>query len=162
MTPHQVITAPGLAPPTGFAHAVVAAGGSTVYLGGHTAQGPDGSIMGTSVAEQFDVAAGNVCTALHASGAAPEHLVQLIIYVTELAEYRAALPELGALYRKHLGRHYPAIALIGVAELFDPRAKLELLATAVIPADGKVATDFPASGSSEPESRRRLSKGATP
>jgi enamine deaminase RidA (YjgF/YER057c/UK114 family) len=51
-----------------------------------------------------------------------------------MAEYRASLRELGAVYRRHLGRHYPAMALLGVAELFDPAAVVELVATAVIPA----------------------------
>ena len=130
---HEVVVAPELAEPVGFAHAVVAAPGRTVYLGGQTAQGPGGSIVGESVTEQFDVAAGNVVTALRAAGGSPSHLVSLIIYVTDVPAYRAALRELGPLYRKHFGRHYPAVALLGVAELFDPAAKLELVATAVVP-----------------------------
>lgn len=133
VTPHRVVTAPGLAPPTGFAHAVVAAAGSTVYLGGQTAQGPDGAIVGTTIVEQFDVAAGNVVAALEAAGAQPEHLVSLVIYVVDVLQYRESLTELAAVYRKHFGRHYPAIALLGVAELFDEAALLELLGTAVVP-----------------------------
>jgi enamine deaminase RidA (YjgF/YER057c/UK114 family) len=131
---HRVVTAPGLAPPVGFAHAVLPSAGTTVYLGGQTAQGPDGAIRGETVAEQFDVAAGNVVTALRAAGGEPEHLVSLLFYVTDVPAYRAALDELGPLYRKHFGRHYPAIALLGVAELFDAEAKIELVGTAVIPA----------------------------
>jgi enamine deaminase RidA (YjgF/YER057c/UK114 family) len=130
---HEVIVAPELAEPVGFAHAVVAAPGRSVYLGGQTAQGPDGEIVGETVPEQFDVAAGNVVAALRAAGGSPGHLVSLIIYVTDVPAYRAALQELGPLYRKHFGRHYPAVALLGVAELFDPAARLELVATAVIP-----------------------------
>ncbi|RZQ60595.1 RidA family protein [Amycolatopsis suaedae] len=133
VTPHRVVTAPGLAEPVGFAHAVVPAAGTTVYLGGQTAQGADGAIVGTTLAEQFDVAAGNVVTALAACGGSPEHLVSLVIYTSAMAEYRASLRELAPLYRKHFGRHYPAIALLGVAELFDPEAKVELLGTAVVP-----------------------------
>lgn len=133
MSPHEIVTAPGLAEPVGFAHAVVAAPGRTVYLGGQTAQGPDGAIVGASMAEQFDQAAGNVVTALAAAGGTPEHLVSLIIYTTAVAGYRAALKELGPLWRKHFGRHYPAVALLGVAELFDEAAKIELVGTAVIP-----------------------------
>ena len=134
MSQHEIVTAPGLAEPVGYAHAVVAAPGRTVYLGGQTAQGPDGAVVGTTVAEQFDVAAGNVVTALTAAGGAPEHLVSLIIYTTDVHEYRVSLEELGPLWRKHFGRHYPAVALIGVAELFDEEAVIELVGTAVIPA----------------------------
>ncbi|MBB4912668.1 RidA family protein [Actinophytocola algeriensis] len=133
MSAHEIVTAPGLAEPVGFAHAVVAAPGRTVYLGGQTAQGQDGAIVGATMAEQFDRAAGNVVTALSAAGATPDHLVSLIIYTTAVAEYRAALKELGPLWRKHFGRHYPAVALLGVAELFDEAAKIELVGTAVVP-----------------------------
>jgi enamine deaminase RidA (YjgF/YER057c/UK114 family) len=133
MSPHEIVTAPGLAEPVGFAHAVVAAPGRTVYLGGQTAQGLDGAIVGSTMAEQFDQAAGNLVAALTAAGATPGHLVSLIIYTTGVAEYRAALKELGPLWRKHFGRHYPAVALLGVAELFDEAAKIELVGTAVVP-----------------------------
>jgi enamine deaminase RidA (YjgF/YER057c/UK114 family) len=131
-TPHRIVAVPGLAEPVGFAHAVVAAPGRTVHLGGQTAQGPDGAIVGSSLVEQFDVAARNVVTALTAAGARPEQLVSMIIYTTDVAEYRASLGELGPVWRRHFGRHYPAVALLGVAALFDDAAKVELVATAVI------------------------------
>jgi len=134
MSGHEIVTAPGLAEPVGFAHAVVAAPGRTVYLGGQTAQGRDGAIVGETIIEQFEVAAGNVVTALAAAGAKPDHLVSLVIYTTVVGEYRAALRELGPVWREHFGRHYPAVALLGVAELFDKAAKIELVGTAVIPA----------------------------
>ena len=130
---HEIVTAPDLAPPVGYAHAVLAAPGRVVALGGQTALGPDNTIVGTTMTEQFDVAAGNVVAALAAAGGAPDHLVSLIIYTTTVAEYKAALKELGPLWRKHFGRHYPAVALLGVAELFDADAKIELVGTAVIP-----------------------------
>jgi enamine deaminase RidA (YjgF/YER057c/UK114 family) len=132
-TPHQVVNPAGLAPPAGFAHAVVAAPGRTVYLGGQAAQGPDGTIRGATLAEQFEVAAANLVAALAAAGGAPEHLVSLHIYTTEAVAYRAALAELGAAYRRHLGRHYVATALFEVAGLFDPAAKVELVGVAVVP-----------------------------
>ncbi|SDI29792.1 Enamine deaminase RidA, house cleaning of reactive enamine intermediates, YjgF/YER057c/UK114 family [Actinokineospora alba] len=133
MTPHEIVTAPGLAAPVGFAHAVIATPGRAVYLGGQTAQDADGNIVGTAMADQFDVAAGNVVAALAAAGGSPGHLVSLVIYVTDVSAYKAALPELGPLWRKHFGRHYPAVALLGVTELFDAEAMIELIATAVIP-----------------------------
>jgi enamine deaminase RidA (YjgF/YER057c/UK114 family) len=132
-TPHQIINPAGLAPPVGFAHAVVAAPGRTVYLGGQAAQGPDGRIVGATLAEQFDLAAANLVAALAAAGGAPEHLVSLHVYTTEADAYRAALGELGAVYRRHLGRHYVATALFEVAGLFDPAAKVELVGVAVVP-----------------------------
>jgi len=131
--PHRIVNPAALAPPSGFAHAVVAAPGRTVYLGGQAAQAPDGSIAGRGVVEQFEVAAGNLVTALAAAGGRPEHLVSVQIFVTSAAAWRAALGELGAAWRRHLGRHYPAVSLFEVAGLFDPAAEVELVATAVVP-----------------------------
>jgi enamine deaminase RidA (YjgF/YER057c/UK114 family) len=59
--------------------------------------------------------------------------VSLHVYTTEAGVYRARLAELGAVYRRHLGRHYVAAALFEVAGLFDPAAKVELVGIAVVP-----------------------------
>jgi enamine deaminase RidA (YjgF/YER057c/UK114 family) len=132
-SPHRIVNPETLAPPVGFAHAVEAATGRTVYLGGQAAQGPDGRIIGATLPEQFEVAAGNLVAALAAAGGTPEHLVSLQVYTTDAAAYRAVLSELGAVYRRHLGRHYVATALFEVAGLFDPAAKVELVGIAVVP-----------------------------
>jgi enamine deaminase RidA (YjgF/YER057c/UK114 family) len=131
---NEVVTAPELAPPVGYAHAVVGAPGArTVHLGGQTALGPDGAIRGGTLAEQFDVAAANVLAALRAAGGGPEHLVQMLVFVTDVAEYKAARPELGDVWKRRFGRRYPAMALLGVTALHDDEARVELVATAVIP-----------------------------
>jgi len=131
--PHEIVVAPGLAPPAGYAHAVVAAPGRTVWLGGQTALDARGEIAGATLAEQFDVAAGNVVAALRAAGCTPEDLVSLQIFVTDVEEYRTALGELGPVWRRHFGRRYPAAGLFGVTRLFDAEAKVELMAVAVRP-----------------------------
>ena len=132
---HRIVTAPGLAEPVGYAHAVAAAPGRTVFLGGQVAQGRDGVVRGKSVADQFDLAAANLVAALEAAGGRPDDLVSLLVFVTDVREYRASLPELGEAWRRHFGSRYPAIALVGVSELFEPRARVELVGVAVV-ADG--------------------------
>jgi enamine deaminase RidA (YjgF/YER057c/UK114 family) len=130
---NEVVTAPDLAPPVGYAHAVIGApGGRTVHLGGQTALGADGTIHGETLAEQFDVAAANVLAALRAAGGAPDDLVQMLVFVTDVAEYKASLHDLGEVWKRRFGRRYPAIALLGVSALFDDAARVELVATAVI------------------------------
>jgi enamine deaminase RidA (YjgF/YER057c/UK114 family) len=119
-----IVNPPDLPDPVGFSHAVVA--GRTVYLGGQTGEG-------ASVVEQFDVAAGKIVTALRAAGAEPDHLVSLVVYVTDVEEYRAATRELGEVWRRHFGRRYPALALVGVSALFEPDARIELMGVAVVP-----------------------------
>jgi enamine deaminase RidA (YjgF/YER057c/UK114 family) len=133
MTIHEIITPPELIEPAGFSHAIVAAPGRTVYVAGQTAHRKDGSLPAGFI-EQFDAAAGNVITTLLAAGAEPHHLTSMTMYVTDVAEYRSALRELLPVWRRHFGRYYPAAALIGVSELVDPAAKVELVCTAVIPA----------------------------
>jgi enamine deaminase RidA (YjgF/YER057c/UK114 family) len=130
---HEIMTAPDLPAPVGFAHAVIAAPGRTVYLGGQTAQAADGAIFGTTIVEQFDLAARNVIAALHAAGGEAGHLVSVQIFVTDLAAYRASMTELGAVWRTHFGRRYPAMAVLGVTQLFDPSALVELVGVAIIP-----------------------------
>jgi enamine deaminase RidA (YjgF/YER057c/UK114 family) len=126
----QLINAPQLAAPVGFSHAVRA--GETVYLAGQTALSPAGEIVGETMAAQFDVAAGNLITALRAAGGQAADLVSLQVFVTDVAEYRAALPDLGEVWRRHFGRRYPAMGLFGVSALFDPPAKVELMGVAVL------------------------------
>lgn len=130
---HRIVVAPELAEPIGYAHAVIAAPGRVVHLGGQTALGPDGTIQGSTLAGQLDVCAGNVVTALRAAGGVPEDLVSIQIFTTDVAGYRANLAELGVVWRRHFGRHYPASGLFGVTELFDEPALIELVCTAVVP-----------------------------
>lgn len=130
-SPHRLINPDSLAHASGFSHAVVAQPGRTVYLAGQVAQGPDGRIAGEAMSEQFDQAAANVVKALDASGADVLDLVSMQIFVTSIDEYRQAGREIGNIYRKHFGRHYPAMALLEVNRLFEPAAKVEIMCIAV-------------------------------
>jgi enamine deaminase RidA (YjgF/YER057c/UK114 family) len=123
---HRIVTAPGLAEPVGYAHAVVAAPGRTVYLGGQIG-------AGETVVEQFAAAAANLVTALRAAGGEPDDLVSVVVYATDVGEYRASLRELGEVWRSQFGRRYPAMALVGVSALLDPEARVELMGVAVVP-----------------------------
>ncbi|WP_017558936.1 RidA family protein [Nocardiopsis baichengensis] len=138
-TRHRLVDPPELAPAVGFAHAVAAAPGRTVHLAGQTAQLPDGTIGTTDLPGQFDQALANLLTALRAAGGSPGDLVSLAVYTTDVSAYRADLDRIGRVYRGRLGRHYPAMGLFGVAELFDPAARVELVGTAVVPEDGDAA-----------------------
>ena len=131
--PHQLVNPETLPPPKGFAHAVVAKGDTTVYLGGQAGHRPDGTLVGDDLVDQFDQACANVVAALEAAGGRPEHLVQLLIFTTDLSGYRDGMGPIGKAYRKHFRKHYPAMALLGTTELFDPGAKVELVGVAVIP-----------------------------
>ncbi len=90
-------------------------------------------VMNSFLAASAAAAAAALLAALRAAGGEPDDVVSLVVYVTDVDEYRAALGELGAVWRRHFGRRYPAMALIGVAALFEPEARVELMGVAVVP-----------------------------
>jgi enamine deaminase RidA (YjgF/YER057c/UK114 family) len=132
-SPHELVNSEALAPPIGFSHAVAAEPGRLVFVGGQTAHGPDGTVQGETVPVQFEAAVANLVVALEAAGARPEHLVSVQIFVTDAEAYRASLGPVGQSWRRHFGKHYPAMALFEVKGLFDPGALVELVAIAVVP-----------------------------
>jgi len=113
--------------------------GVTVYLGGHTARGPDGELKGSTLVEQFGAALTNLLAALQSVSGQPRDLVSMQMLVTDAARYRASAGELAGLLRQHLGAHAPVVALMEVAALLDPEALVELVGVAVVP-DGPVRT----------------------
>ncbi|WP_435061846.1 RidA family protein [Amycolatopsis thermoflava] len=127
----QRVNPPELAPPRGFSHAVVATG-TTVFLAGQTALDPEGRIVGGTVVEQFERALSNLLGALHAAGGAPDRLVSLTVYATDLAGYRAHAREIGEVWRRLAGTDYPAMAAIGVSRLWDAEALVEVQGFAVV------------------------------
>ena len=88
---------------------------------------------GDDFAAQCAQAFRNVMAVLAAGGAGAEHLVRLTWYITSRDEYNAALREVGRAYREIVGRHFPAMAVVIVAGLVEPRAKVEIEATALVP-----------------------------
>ena len=119
-----IVNPPDLPEPVGFAHAVVA--DRTIHLGGQIGEGE-------TLVEQFDSAAGRIVKAMRAAGAEPDDLVSLVVYTTSIDDYRASTAELGEVWRRHFGRRYPAMALIGVLALMEPGAKVELMGVAALP-----------------------------
>jgi enamine deaminase RidA (YjgF/YER057c/UK114 family) len=119
----EIVNPPDLPAPRGFSHAVKS--GHTIYLAGQIG-------AGETFAEQFDNALESLLTALTGAGGEPGHLVSLQLFVTDVAEYRESAPELSPIWRKHFGRHYPAMGLFGVTGLADPAAKVEVMGIAVI------------------------------
>ncbi len=120
-----------LARPSGFSHAVIG-DGRVVFLAGQVALDADGTIVGDTVAGQFERALANLLEALRAAGGGPEHLASLTVYAVDLGDYRAHGREIGAAWRRLAGRQYPAMAAIGVSRLWEPAALVEIQGHAVI------------------------------
>jgi enamine deaminase RidA (YjgF/YER057c/UK114 family) len=125
------VNPPSLAAPSGFAHAVVGQG-AVVVLAGQTALDAHGRIVGDGVVEQFEQALTNLLTALEAAGGRPDQLAGLTVYAVDLADYRSHAAQVGAVWRRLVGRDYPAMAGIGVSRLWDDEALVEVQGLAIL------------------------------
>jgi enamine deaminase RidA (YjgF/YER057c/UK114 family) len=126
------INPPELGPPSGFSHAVVGEG-RVVFLAGQTALDATGKIVGDGVVAQFEQALVNLVSALRAAGGEPEHLTSLTVYIVDMEDYKAHAREIGQVWKRVVGRKYPAMAGIGVARLWDAEALVEVQGFAILP-----------------------------
>ncbi len=126
------VNPPDLGTPSGFSHAVVGEG-RIVFLAGQTALSPEGVIVGDGVVEQFERALTSLLASLRAAGGRPEHLASLTIYIVDMEDYKSHGREIGAVWRRLIGKNYPAMAGIGVSRLWDIEALVEVQGFAVIP-----------------------------
>ena len=120
-------------PAIGYSNGV-AATGRMVFTGGIIGWNADQVFETDDFVGQAERALRSIVEVLACAGARPEHLVRLTWYVTDKREYLASLKDLGRAYKAVIGRHYPAMALVQVVALVEDRAKVEIEATAVIPA----------------------------
>lgn len=122
-----------LGAPRGWTNGMLApADGRVLFVAGQDAAEVGGEVATDDFVEQFDLVLGKVLTIVRAAGGSPEDVGRMTIFVTELDEYRSGRREIGARYRAHMGKHFPAMALVEVRGLLDPGAKVEIEATAVI------------------------------
>ena len=108
------------------------ADGRVLFVAGQDAAEVGGEVATDDFVEQFDLVLGKVLTIVRAAGGGPEDVGRMTIFVTELDEYRSGRREIGERYRAHMGKHFPAMALVEVRGLLDPGAKVDIEATAVI------------------------------
>jgi enamine deaminase RidA (YjgF/YER057c/UK114 family) len=125
------VEVPGWPRPKGYANGVVAKG-RTLYVAGQVGWNAEQHFESDDFAVQLGQALDNVVAVVRAAGGAPESVVKMTIYVTDLAAYRAAQPALGAVWRARFGRHFPAMALVGVAGLVEQRALVEIEAVCAL------------------------------
>jgi enamine deaminase RidA (YjgF/YER057c/UK114 family) len=130
-TAHRVLQPAGWPRPKGYANGMLAHG-EMVFVGGMIGTDREGRLADGFV-PQMKQALRNISVVLAEAGASPEHIVRLTWYVCDMNEYLADLANLGTAYREVMGRHFPAMAVVQVTRLVEPRARLEIEATAVLP-----------------------------
>jgi enamine deaminase RidA (YjgF/YER057c/UK114 family) len=121
----RLINPATLAEAKGFSHVAVGKG-APVVLAGQIGWDKTSRIVSDDLVAQFGTALDNLVEALRAAGGKPADIALLRIYCTRVPEYRARLKELGAAYRKRLNRHFPAMCLVGVTELFTEGSHIEI------------------------------------
>jgi enamine deaminase RidA (YjgF/YER057c/UK114 family) len=129
---HRVLQPEGWAPPRGYANGVLAEG-RTVFVGGQIGWDEDKTFVAEDFVGQARQAMRNILAVLAEAGAGAEHLTRLTWYVVDIDEYDAVQKELGRAYIEVLGKSFPAMSLIQVVRLAEPKARVEIEATAVIP-----------------------------
>jgi enamine deaminase RidA (YjgF/YER057c/UK114 family) len=128
----RVLAPAGWPRPRGYANGI-AASGETIFLAGQIGWDEHGRFA-EGLAGQVGQALTNIVALLAEAGAEPRHLVRLTWFVTGLREYRENQAAIGAEYRRVIGKHFPTMSVIGVSELVEPAARVEIEATAVLPA----------------------------
>ena len=124
----------GWAPPIGYANGIEVDAGRIVFVAGQVGWDAQQHFASEDIAPQFDQALANVLAVLAEAGGGPQHICRMTAYCCDKPAYLAARTQLGAIWKRHMGRHYPAMSMIFVSDLLDHPAKIELEATAVLPA----------------------------
>lgn len=128
----RTLLPPGWPRPKGYANGIEARG-RMVFTAGVIGWDAEERFTASDLAGQFRQVLANTLAILAEAGAGPEHVVRMTCYVTSRGDYVAALAEIGAAWRELMGRNYPAMAVVEVAALVEPEAKVEIETTAVVP-----------------------------
>ena len=129
---HTTLLPPDWPRPKGYANGIRARG-DVIVTGGVIGWDANERLVANDLAGQFRQVLVNTLAILAEGGAGPEHIVRMTWYVTDIAAYRDSLVEIGTVYRKLIGRHFPAMAVVGVSALVEPGALIEIETMAVVP-----------------------------
>lgn len=129
----KLINPESLGRPSGYTNGLLAKpGGQLLFISGQVGWNHKQEIESRDLVEQFDKALANVIQVVREAGGRPDQIARLIIYVTDRDEYRQNTGRLGAKYRQHMDKHFPAMVLVEVKGLLDPNAKVEIEGIAVL------------------------------
>ena len=129
----KFINPESLGHPRGYSNGVLAeTNGRLLFIAGQVAWNSEQQIVSDDFSEQFDQALSNLITVVTEAGGTPDNVARLVIYVTNKTEYLEETQAVGERYRKHMGKHFPAMVLVEVKSLLDAAAKVEIEGIAVL------------------------------
>jgi enamine deaminase RidA (YjgF/YER057c/UK114 family) len=123
----ETVVVPGWPQPRGYANGMIA-DGRVLYVAGQIGWQADGSWAHADLAGQFGQALENVMAVVRAAGGEVANVASLTVYVTDIEAYRRDHKAIGAEYRRVMGKYFPAMALVAVSALVEPRALVEIQA----------------------------------
>jgi enamine deaminase RidA (YjgF/YER057c/UK114 family) len=129
----DVLMPPGWKAPIGYSNGIAVDAGRIVFVAGQVGWNDRQVFESEALAPQFEQALRNVLAVLAQAGGGPEHVCRMTAFCCDRPAYLAARPELGAIWRRLMGRHFPAMSMIFVSDLLDRPGLIELEATAVVP-----------------------------
>jgi enamine deaminase RidA (YjgF/YER057c/UK114 family) len=130
---HDIVNPGSLGQPKGWNNGMLApAGGRVLFVAGQVATDASGEVVAGDMAAQWERALENVLAVVRAAGGEPADIGRMTVYVTDRAAYLASRRPLGEVWRRLMGRHYPAMAVVEVKGLVEDGAVVEIEATAVI------------------------------
>ena len=130
----QVLHPRNWSPPIGYANGISVAADRIVFIAGQVGWDAEQHFQSEELVPQFEQALKNIIAVLAEAGGKPNHICRLTAYCIDKPAYLAGRRELGRIWKSLIGSHFPAMSMIFVADLLDAPAKIELEATAVIPA----------------------------
>ncbi|KAA0889238.1 RidA family protein [Pusillimonas sp. ANT_WB101] len=122
--------------PRGYANGIMTemkAGSRLLFVGGQVGWNAQQEFETDDFAGQVKQTLENIVAILAEGGAGPEHITRMTWYVCDKKEYASAMRDIGQHYRDTIGRHFPAMTAVEVADLIEDRAKVEIEVTAVVP-----------------------------
>jgi enamine deaminase RidA (YjgF/YER057c/UK114 family) len=130
----QILHPSGWSPPIGYANGISVPAGRIVFVAGTVGWDANQKFQSEELVPQFEQALKNIIAILAEAGAKPAHICRMTAFCIDKPGYLAGRRELGRIWKALIGNHFPAMSMIFVADLLDAPAKIELEATAVIPA----------------------------
>ena len=129
----QILLPPGWAPPIGYANGIAVPAGRIVFIAGQVGWDEQQKFQSEDLVPQFEQALKNVLAVLSEAGGGPQHICRMTAFCIDKPSYIAGRAELGRIWRRLMGRHFPAMTVVQVTGLMEDQAKVEIEASAVLP-----------------------------
>ena len=138
---HEKTLPEGWTRPKGYTNGILAQNGRILFMAGQVGWDEKQKFHSTELVPQFEQAIKNIITIVHKAGGKGEHICKMTCFCKDRDQYLASRKELGKVWRRVIGDHYPCMTMIFVSDLLDRPALIEIEATAVITAK-KHSIDF--------------------